>query len=51
MQKDKELCHKNKSSCSDLTKTNNYEVYEEFFTIGQKLKIKWTKDEIGDGGW
>ncbi len=28
----------------------NHEEYEEYFSIGTKIKIRWTKDEIGDGG-
>lgn len=41
-----------KLACSDLIgKTNDYECYEEFVAIGQKIKVKWTKDEIGDSGW
>jgi hypothetical protein len=25
--------------------------HEEYFSIGAKIKIRWTKDEIGDSGW
>ena len=27
------------------------EMYEEYFNIGVKVLIRWTKEEIGDSGW
>ena len=24
---------------------------DEYFTVGQKIKVKWTREEIGDSGW
>lgn len=29
----------------------NHEEYEDYFSIGTKIKVRWTKDEIGDSGW
>ena len=27
------------------------DTYEEYFCIGRKIKVKWSKDEIGNSGW
>ena len=27
------------------------ETYEEYFAVGAKIKLRWTKEEIGDSGW
>ncbi len=40
------------SSCGTQNQPGtNHEEYEEYFSIGTKIKIRWTKDEIGDSGW
>ena len=33
------------------TRESKDEAYEEFFEVGTEIKVKWTKEEIGDSGW
>ena len=50
LKKGEELNLKNKSvnhKCSN----RNSDDYEEYFCIGKKLKIKWSKEELGNSGW
>ena len=50
LKKGEELNLKNKSvnhKCSN----SNSDDYEEYFCIGKKLKIKWSKEELGNSGW
>ncbi len=35
----------------DELSNNKSDSYEEYFSIGRKVKVKWSKDEIGNSGW
>ena len=48
--KDKELYTKCRNVVDESLSTS-YDEYEEYFCIGRKVKVKWSKEELGDSGW
>lgn len=54
LEKSKEFCittAKSNSNTQCQPEKIQDQEYEEYFSIGVKVKIRWTNEEIGDSGW
>ena len=49
-ERNRELIRSGKNSIVSLLSSNGHQS-EDFMVVGKRVKIKWSKDEIGDSGW